>query len=101
VRLKCLEQLNTLLSGLKLPQTSSKRDIRVFCIGNASTIFCTVSSSSKVMTNKKLELLVIDEAAQLKECETLIPLRLRTLKHAVLIGDECQLPATVKSKVCP
>jgi senataxin len=53
------------------------------------------------MTNKKLELLVIDEAAQLKECETLIPLRLRTLKHAVLIGDECQLPATVKSMVCP
>ncbi|KAF8651704.1 hypothetical protein HU200_063217 [Digitaria exilis] len=55
--------------------------------------------SSKVITNKKIELLVIDEAAQLKECETLIPLRLWTLKHAVLIGDECQLPATVKSKV--
>jgi senataxin len=99
-RLKCLEQLNTLLSCLKLPLTSSKHVIRDFCIENASIIFCTVSSSSKVIANKKLELLVIDEAAQLKECETLIPLRLWTLKHAVLIGDECQLPATVKSKVC-
>ncbi|CAL4906592.1 unnamed protein product [Urochloa decumbens] len=99
-RLKCLEQVNTLLSCLKLPLTSSKRVIRDFCTENASIIFCTVSSSSKVIINKKLELLVIDEAAQLKECETLIPLRLRTLKHAVLIGDECQLPATVKSKVC-
>ncbi|CAL5030419.1 unnamed protein product [Urochloa decumbens] len=98
-RLRCLEQLNTLLICLKLPVTSSKRIIRDFCTENASIIFCTVSSSSKVITNKKLELLVIDEAAQLKECETLIPLRLRTLKHAVLIGDECQLPATVKSKV--
>ncbi|XP_039773664.1 uncharacterized protein LOC120641559 isoform X4 [Panicum virgatum] len=99
VRLKCLEQLNMLLSCLKLPITSSKRIIRDFCIEHASIIFCTVSSSSKV-TNKKVELLVIDEAAQLKECETLVPLRLRTLKHAILIGDECQLPATIKSKVC-
>ncbi|WVZ86864.1 hypothetical protein U9M48_033583 [Paspalum notatum var. saurae] len=98
-RLKCLEQLNTLLSCLKLPITSSKSIIRSFCIESASIIFCTVSSSSKV-TNKNLKLIVVDEAAQLKECETLIPLRLRNLKHAVLIGDECQLPATVKSKVC-
>ena len=46
-----------------------------------------------------MDLLLIDEAAQLKECESLIPLQLHGLKHAVLIGDECQLPATVKSKV--
>jgi senataxin len=98
-RIKCLEKLSTLLSCLKLPLISSKHSIRDFCIESASIIFCTVSSSTKVITNKKLELLVIDEAAQLKECETLIPLRLWTLKHAVLIGDECQLPATVKSKV--
>ncbi|KAL6882571.1 hypothetical protein ACP4OV_011261 [Aristida adscensionis] len=98
-RLKCLEQLNMLVNWLKLPMTSSKGIIRSFCIDSASIIFCTVSSSSKV-TNKKLKLLVVDEAAQLKECETLIPLRLLTLKHAILIGDECQLPATVKSKVC-
>jgi energy-coupling factor transporter ATP-binding protein EcfA2 len=98
-RIKCLEKLSTLLSCLKLPLTSSKRTIRDFCIESASIVFCTVSSSTKVTANKKLELLVVDEAAQLKECETLIPLRLWTLKHAVLIGDECQLPATVKSKV--
>ena len=97
-RMRCLEQLNMLLSHLKLPVTSSKRIIRDFCIKSASIIFCTVSHSSKV-SSQKLELLVIDEAAQLKECETLVPLRLRTLKYAVLIGDECQLPATVKSKV--
>lgn len=87
-----------LLSSLKLPITSSKRTIREFCMESASIVFCTVSSSSKI-SNKKLQLLVVDEAAQLKECEGLIPLRLPTLKHAILIGDECQLPATVKSKV--
>jgi senataxin len=98
-RIKCLELLKMLLSSLELPITSSKRAIREFCMENASIIFCTVSSSSKVTSNNKLELLVVDEAAQLKECETLIPLRLPALKHAILIGDECQLPATVKSKV--
>jgi len=46
-----------------------------------------------------LELLIIDEAAQLKECEALIPLQLPGIRHAVLIGDEYQLPALVKSNV--
>jgi senataxin len=46
-----------------------------------------------------LELLIVDEAAQLKECETLIPLHLPGIRQAVFIGDEYQLPALVKSKV--
>lgn len=48
---------------------------------------------------KKFEILVIDEAAQLKECETAIPLQLPDIQHLILIGDEKQLPALVKSKV--
>ncbi len=46
-----------------------------------------------------VEFLVIDEAAQLKECESAIPLQLYGLKRCILIGDERQLPAMVKSKV--
>jgi senataxin len=46
-----------------------------------------------------LEFLIVDEAAQLKECETLIPLQLPGIRQAVFIGDEYQLPALVKSKV--
>uniref|UniRef100_A0A2N9FCU5 DNA2/NAM7 helicase-like C-terminal domain-containing protein n=1 Tax=Fagus sylvatica TaxID=28930 RepID=A0A2N9FCU5_FAGSY len=41
----------------------------------------------------------VDEAAQLKECESTIPLQLPGLRHAILVGDERQLPAMVKSKV--
>ncbi|URE01433.1 UvrD/REP helicase N-terminal domain [Musa troglodytarum] len=41
----------------------------------------------------------IDEAAQLKECESVIPLRLNRLNNVILVGDECQLPSTVKSQV--
>ncbi|KAJ3708111.1 hypothetical protein LUZ61_011816 [Rhynchospora tenuis] len=50
------------------------------------------------MKHGPFEVLVVDEAAQLKESESLIPLLLPCIKHVVLIGDEHQLPALVKSK---
>ncbi|CAN6237930.1 unnamed protein product [Urochloa humidicola] len=84
--------------GLKLPLTHSVAQIKEFCLESASLVFCTVSVSAK-LRGQRMDLLLIDEAAQLKECESLIPLQLQGLKHAVLIGDECQLPATVKSKL--
>ncbi|KAH7664499.1 DNA helicase protein [Dioscorea alata] len=99
---RCLQVLYRLQSGLKLPPTCSKRGIGDFCMQKASLMFTTASSSSKlynVKGMKPLDVLVIDEAAQLKECETLIPLQLSVVRHAILIGDECQLPAMVKSKV--
>ncbi|KAK1324983.1 hypothetical protein QJS10_CPA01g00168 [Acorus calamus] len=45
-----------------------------------------------------LKILVIDEAAQLKECEAFISLQIPGIQHAILIGDERQLPAMVHSK---
>jgi len=63
-------------------------------------VFSTTSSSAKLYsTEGSMEFLVIDEAAQLKECETTIPLQLSGIRHAILIGDETQLPPLVKSKV--
>ncbi|CAL5354450.1 unnamed protein product [Camellia sinensis] len=70
-------------------------------------IFCTHLPRSyilehnfqKMMGMEPLNLLVIDEAAQLKESESTIPLQLPGLRHAILVGDECQLPATVISNV--
>ncbi|PVH35757.1 hypothetical protein PAHAL_7G265900 [Panicum hallii] len=88
----------TLLGDLKLPVTRSDFRIKKFCLRSASFVFCTVSGSAK-LNAQKMDLLLIDEAGQLKECESLIPLQLSGLKQAVLIGDERQLPATVKSKV--
>ncbi|XP_043695457.1 probable helicase MAGATAMA 3 [Telopea speciosissima] len=72
-----------------------------FCLKHAYLIFCTASTSPKLRTDgmTPLELLVIDEAAQLKECESAIPLQLPGIRHAILIGDEQQLPAMVFSKI--
>ncbi|GJX40703.1 UvrD-like helicase, ATP-binding domain, P-loop containing nucleoside triphosphate hydrolase [Tanacetum coccineum] len=83
-------------------------DVKSLTLGLPSTLktselknFCTTSTSYKLHTVKMepLNLLVIDEAAQLKEAESTIPLQLPGVNHAILIGDECQLPAMVKSKV--
>uniref|UniRef100_A0A1D1YFB6 Putative helicase MAGATAMA 3 n=1 Tax=Anthurium amnicola TaxID=1678845 RepID=A0A1D1YFB6_9ARAE len=101
-RLECLQVLRDLEERLGLPLTSNKEVIWDFCLRSAILIFCTTSSSyklHKVPMNRPLELLVIDEASQLKECESLIPLQLAGIRHAILVGDECQLPAMVQSKI--
>ncbi|CAN1143681.1 TPR and ankyrin repeat-containing protein 1 [Linum perenne] len=99
-RIQCisaLKALNRSLWNVKFPQFGN---VQEFCFQNASLIFCTASSSFKLhsVVMKPLEVLLIDEAAQLKECESTIPLQLPGIRHAILIGDECQLPAMVRSK---
>ena len=100
-RQECLQILRCLNQTLPVPTIFLYDEIKTFCLCNASLIFCTASSSAKLHMAgmKPFELLVIDEAAQLKECESVIPLQLHGLRHAILIGDELQLPAMVKSKV--
>ncbi|XP_060669691.1 uncharacterized protein LOC132799244 isoform X1 [Ziziphus jujuba] len=103
-RSECLLLLRTLkwfLGGLTFPNFRSQESIKEFCFQRASLIFCTASTSYKLhkMAMEPLRVLVIDEAAQLKECESTIPLQLRGIKHAILVGDECQLPAMVQSKI--
>ncbi|KAL7163145.1 hypothetical protein ACSBR2_039278 [Camellia fascicularis] len=103
-RSMCLSVLKSLkhsFEDLDLPSVVIKGSIRDFCFRTASLIFCTASSSYKLYSlgMEPLNLLVIDEAAQLKESELTIPLQLSGLRHAILVGDECQLPATVISNV--
>ncbi|KAK6921526.1 protein of unknown function DUF6469 [Dillenia turbinata] len=98
--LSVLRNLQCSLAKLKFP--SGIAEIRKFCFQQASLIFCTSSSSFKLhqMKVEPINLLVIDEAAQMKECESTIPLQLPGMRHAILIGDEYQLPATLQSKLC-
>lgn len=105
VRSACISILRTLhgsLKGLDLPSYGNREKLMKFCFQRASLLFCTVSSSYRLywMEIELPTILVIDEAAQLKECESTIPLQLPGIRHAILVGDERQLPATVTSKVC-
>ncbi|WJX63857.1 hypothetical protein P8452_48692 [Trifolium repens] len=97
-----LSILSLLSSSISLPNILLERcEIEKFCLSNACLILCTASSSGKLYTKEMtpVEFVVIDEAAQLKECESTIPLQLPDLSHCILIGDERQLPALVKSKI--
>ncbi|KAK1273485.1 hypothetical protein QJS04_geneDACA009868 [Acorus gramineus] len=99
---ECLSILKGLLHTLKLPKSSHEPYIVNYCLERATLIFCTVCCSAKLHRFGMVEppkILVIDEAAQLKECEAFIPLQIPGIQHAILIGDECQLPAMVHSKV--
>nr|XP_043619857.1 uncharacterized protein LOC122591668 [Erigeron canadensis] len=97
-----LRSLRISLEKLGLPDDVRRHVIEDFCFERASLVFCTTSNSYKLhmVAMKPLNILVIDEAAQLKEAESTIPLQLPGMKHAILIGDECQLPAMVTSNVC-
>ena len=104
-RQECLSLLKNLqcsFNELDLPSTMNKWSIKEFCFKVASLIFCTASSSYKLhsVAMDPLNILVIDEAAQLKDCESTVPLQLPGLRHAVLEGDERQLPAMIASNVC-
>jgi len=99
---KCLNLLSLLSESISLSNDIQETGgIEKFCLLNACIILCTASGSTKLNTVEMnpIKFLVIDEAAQLKECESAIPLKLRGLNHCILIGDEKQLPALVKSKV--
>ncbi|KAL5213112.1 hypothetical protein ABZP36_023959 [Zizania latifolia] len=101
-RAQCLEKLRHLSRHFDLPSVYEERSIEDFLLRNTKSILCTASSSSRLQYLQEapsFDLIVVDEAAQLKECESLIPLQLPGVRHAVLIGDEYQLPALVKSRV--
>nr|XP_027099745.1 probable helicase MAGATAMA 3 isoform X1 [Coffea arabica]XP_027100131.1 probable helicase MAGATAMA 3 isoform X1 [Coffea arabica] len=101
-RMGCLQNLKHLQEKISLPSFSEDYQIRSFCLQTSFLVFCTASTSAKLHVEgiAPLELLVIDEAAQLKECESAIPLQIPGIRHAILIGDEKQLPAMVQSQIC-
>ncbi|XP_026456289.1 regulator of nonsense transcripts 1 homolog [Papaver somniferum] len=101
-RISSLEFLKSVclsLGGL-LPSSTNRSYLTEFCLNYSSLIFSTVSSSYDLheVSMRPLDLLVIDEASQLKECESVIPMQLIAIQHAVLIGDECHPQARVKSR---
>ncbi|PHU08369.1 hypothetical protein BC332_20229 [Capsicum chinense] len=97
--IKVLKFLN---ESISIPNLTEDYQIQNFCLKGACLIFCTASSLIKLHTEgmTPLEMVMIDEAAQLKECESTIPLQLLGLRHAILIGDKKQFPAMVQRKIC-
>ena len=101
IKSMCIKTLMD-LSKMRLPCEENESSIRDLCLKQAKLIFCTASGSFELFRLQgvmPISILVIDEAAQLKEAESLVPLLLPGIKHVLLIGDENQLSSLVKSKV--
>ncbi|CAM8913519.1 unnamed protein product [Rhodiola kirilowii] len=96
---KCLEVFKSLEQSFVYPEALSEYgSMGEFCLARAQLVFCTASTAAR-LGEIPFGMLIIDEAAQLKECESLIPLQVLGPRHAVLIGDEKQLPAMVRSNI--
>ncbi|KAL6531312.1 hypothetical protein OROHE_014381 [Orobanche hederae] len=100
---------------MELESVSNYDDVKSAILEKAHTNLCSEKNNDTVnkglvqslssgpnesQTESVLACPFIDEAAQLKECESTVPFQLLEVKHAVLVGDEHQLPATVESSVC-
>jgi hypothetical protein len=66
----------------------------------AGFVFCTLSSAGQAVMSGAafFDALVVDEAAQALECELVVAFA-RMPKTCLLVGDPCQLPATMASDV--
>ncbi len=65
-------------------------------------VLATLSSAGSqilLQANLTFDTVIVDEAAQAVEIQSLIPLKYQA-KRAVFIGDPKQLPATIFSKTC-
>lgn len=89
---KLVNYLESIIGVLK------KYDAELDMLNHARIIFCTLSVAGRSMMQKvdEVDVLVVDEAGQSVEAETLIAFSLNP-KKCLLVGDVKQLPATVIS----
>lgn len=82
-------------------------DIRKQILEKADIVACTLSGAGSQpilevvlrITGFKFDAVIIDEAAQAVEPSSLIPFKFNP-QIVVMVGDPCQLPATVFSRAC-
>ena len=80
-------------------RNKAKENLEHSFLREAEIVFTTLSSSSRFEFEKlklKFQVVLVDEAGQANELETLQPLQYGA-KHCVLVGDPQQLPATGES----
>lgn len=96
---QCVGVFNNLELRLQAAiDNDTKQGLEGILLDRAQLIFCTLSVSGRKAMKEMdaVDALVVDEAGQTVEAETLIPLTARP-KKCLLIGDTKQLPATVIS----
>ena len=90
--------IDSLLQSLNDLSTDFIDCDEVGLLNSARIVLCTLSTSGRnlILKMDEVDCLIVDEAGQAVESETLIPLQHRP-KTVALVGDVNQLPATVIS----
>lgn len=91
------------MTCLKVPNKPEKAWIQEKCLEHARLVFSTLSSAGRhmLLKSKPFQCVIVDEASQCVEAETVIVTSMKGVKQLVLVGDQMQLPATVISQVGP
>uniref|UniRef100_A0A0E0F852 DNA2/NAM7 helicase-like C-terminal domain-containing protein n=1 Tax=Oryza meridionalis TaxID=40149 RepID=A0A0E0F852_9ORYZ len=101
IRMTCLGLIEVVMNSIELPQLDDRKDLEEFCIRHSRIIICTPVCSSQLRELKldTIDILLVDDAAQIKEIDMLIPLSFSP-RHIVMFGDHLHLQPMVKSEVC-
>lgn len=98
---ECLKRLKYIGRHANLPYERDIESMRKFLIQKTSIILATPSSSFELHNIDRIpiDVLFVEGASRIRECELLIPLTLRSLSHVILAGDSFQLNTVNVSKV--
>ncbi len=93
--------LSSLQEQLQIAESNeTSTGLQAELLNHSQLIFCTlsVSGQQRMKNITSINTLIVDEAGQATEAETLIPLTIANPQKCLLIGDIKQLPATVISQ---
>lgn len=94
---KNLRELSTAAKAVRFRHEEGRRTLRSKILQEADVLCCTLNGSAvHELSELAFDCVIIDEACQSTEPESLIPLQYHARK-LILVGDPNQLPATVKS----
>jgi hypothetical protein len=94
------EKFSNELESFLVSLFRSSESIEILLLQRAQIVYCTLVASGRTWLKKHIsgvDILIVDEASQCVEPETLIPLQFQP-KKCLHVGDPKQLPATVISQ---
>ncbi|VAH73396.1 unnamed protein product [Triticum turgidum subsp. durum] len=97
-RVACLRAVETLKHSITLPKHfRERRDIENYCIQKCQVIVSSTCSNNRLLQldTHQIDLLIVDGAANIKEYDLIVPLRL-PIRHVWMSGTANKQPTTNK-----
>ncbi|TVU08819.1 hypothetical protein EJB05_42234, partial [Eragrostis curvula] len=99
---ECLKRLKYVARHITMfPFETDIESLKKYLIKETPVILTTPSCSFELLSLERtqIDLLIVEEASQIKECELLIPISIHSIRHVVLTGDQSRLGPISMNKV--